>query len=219
MRVRIFGLTLAGAAALALGLGTASSAALSSAALSSAAATAMTWTVRPGGAITATAGKTTLKDTTTGSVLICKSARMSGTLKGGSGLAGTSIGSVTTAAYNCPSPILPPFRLTARGLPWHLNLASYDAAAGVSRGTISHLKLVLTGPSCSAVVNGTGGTTPDGVLAVSYASKTGTMTIHPAGGNLHWYHVSGCAGLVANGHPATLSAAYGLSPPQTITSP
>ena len=52
-----------------------------------------------------------------------------------------------------------------------------------------------------------------------HRGKTGTMTIHPAGGNLHWYHVSGCAGLVGNGHPATLYAVYGLSPPQTITSP
>jgi hypothetical protein len=209
MRARIGGLALAGVAAMAM----------SPAAVPSAAATATTWTVRPSGAITATAGKTTLKDTTTDLIENCKSSRMSGTLKGGSGLHGTGIGSISTAAYNCPSPIVPPFRLTARGLPWHLNLVSYDAGTGVSRGTISHLELALTGPGCSAVVNGTSGATADGVVAVSYAGKTGKLTIHAAGGNLHWYHVSGCAGLVGDGHPATLSAAHALSPRQMITSP
>jgi len=78
---------------------------------------------------------------------------------------------------------------------------------------------MLTGPGCSAVVNGTSGTTADGVVAVSYANTPGRLTIHTAGGNLHWYHVSGCAGLLGDGDPATLSAAYAVSPKQEITSP
>jgi len=209
MRIRIGPLALAGAAALAMVPG----------AVSSAAATVTTWSVRPGGAITATAGKTTLKDTTTGTELACSSAHMSGTLNGGVELQGTGIGSIATAAFHCPSPIVPPLRLTARGLPWHLNMVSYNTSTSVGRGTISHLELLFTGPSCSAVVNGTSGTTADGVVAVSYANTTGKLTIHTAGGNLHWYHVSGCAGLLGNGDPAALSAAYTLSPKQEITSP
>ena len=209
MRAPIGGLALAGAAVLAMGPG----------GVSSAAATATTWTVRPGGAITATAGKTTLKDTTTDSELACKSAHMSGTLNGGVGLQGSGIGSITTSAFHCPSPVVPPFRLTARGLPWRLNMASYDTSTSVGRGTISHLELMLTGPGCSAMVNGTSGTTADGVVAVSYANTTGTLTIHTAGGNLHWFHVSGCAGLLEDGDAATLSAAYAVSPKQEITSP
>jgi hypothetical protein len=110
-------------------------------------------------------------------------------------------------------------RLTTRGLPWHLNLVSYDAGTGVSRGTISHVQLVLTAPGCSAVVNGTSGTAADGVVAVTYTNQTGRLRIRPAGGNLHWYQVSGCFGLINNGDLATLSASYGLSPPQMITSP
>jgi hypothetical protein len=89
----------------------------------------------------------------------------------------------------------------------------------VGRGTISHLELMPTGPGCSAVVNGTSGPTVDGVVAVSYANTTGKLTIHTSGGNLHWYHVSGCAGLVTDGDPATLSAAYAVSPNEAITSP
>ena len=107
---------LAGAAALALGAG------------SLVAAAAKTWTVSPGGAIKANAGKTTLTDTTTGSVLNCASSKMSGALKHGGGLTGTGIGSITTAAYDCATPI-GVIQLTARGLPWHLNLTSYDATA------------------------------------------------------------------------------------------
>jgi len=212
MRMRIGGLAVA--LALAAGAG-----AVSSAAVSPAAASATVWSVRLGGAITATAGKAALKDTTTGSVLTCNSARMSGTLKGGIRLPGTGIGSIATAAFHCPSPIVPPFRLTARGLPWHLNMVSYNSSTNVGRGTISHLELMLTGPGCSAVVNGTSGTTADGVVAVSYANTPGRLTIHTAGGNLHWYHVSGCAGLLGDGDPATLSAAYAVSPKQEITSP
>ena len=39
------------------------------------------------------------------------------------------------------------------------------------------------------------------------------------GGNLHWYHVHGCAGIIRNGDAATLSASYTISPQQVITSP
>src|SRR5262249_46379419 len=158
--------------------------------------------------------KTTLKDTTRDTVETCNSARMSGTLKDGIGLPGTGIGSITTATFHCPSPIVPPFRLTARGLPWHLNMVSYNTSTSVGRGTISHLELMLTGPSCSAVVNGTSGKTADGVVAVGYANTSGKLRIHTAGGNLHWYHVSGCLGLLGDGDPATLSAAYTVSPKQ-----
>ena len=90
------------------------------------AAAANTWTVSPGGAVKANAGKTTLTDTTTGSVLNCASSKISGTLKHGGGLTGTGIGSITTAACDCATPI-GVIQLTARGLPWHLNLTSYDA--------------------------------------------------------------------------------------------
>jgi len=57
------------------------------------------------------------------------------------------------------------------------------------------------------------------MVAVSYAGKASKLTILPAGSNLHWYHVKGCAGLLRNGDPAALAAAYAISPPQVITSP
>jgi hypothetical protein len=186
-----------------------------------AAVTASTWTVQPGGAINATAGSLTLMDTKDGVSDTCVSLRMSGTLKAGSGLPGSGIGSIGKLAYNGCGHIGSP-DLAFRSLPWHLNLASYDAATGVSRGTISHLKITFVAYpniSCHAVVNGTSSSTPDGMVAVTYASQTGTLTILRHGGTLHWHHIRGCAGLIRDGDTATLSATFTVSPHQDITSP
>lgn len=207
MRTRVGVAALAGAMLLAIAAGTGSSAA----------DTARTWTVRPGGAVAGKAGKTTLTDTTLNSTLTCTSATMTGTLKAGSGLPGAGIGSITAASFSCPSAL--PIRLTALGLPWRLNLGSYDRRTGVARGTIGHLRLSFTGPACTAQVNGASATVANGVVAVSYANKTGRLTIHPSGGNLHWVHVTGCHTLLGNGDPAALAAAFAISPPQVITSP
>lgn len=186
-----------------------------------AAAAAATWTVRPGGAITGAAGSLTLTDTRSGVSDTCTSASMSGTLKAGSGLPGSGIGSVSKAASHCCGHICSP-DLAFHGLPWHLNLDSYDAATGVSRGTISHLKITFVAYpdlSCHAVVNGTSGSTPDGLVAVTYANQTGRLKILTHGGTLHWYHVNDCTGLIHNGDTATLSATFTVSPKQDITSP
>jgi len=186
-----------------------------------ASATTRTWTVSPGGAITAMAGKTTLTDTPTGAMSSCQSSRMSGTLKQGSGLPGAGIGSLATAVYSlCQAG---PFqgKVTARGLPWQLNLTFYNRSTGVARGTISHFQINFA-PSfiqCTAAVKATRSTTPDGVAPVSYASKTGTLKILTTGGDLHFYHVRKCAGIINNGDAATLSASYAISPRQVITSP
>ena len=65
-----------------------------------------TWTVKPGGAITAKAGKTTLTDKNTGSQLSCTSSSGKGTVKSGSGLSGTGIGSITALSFNtCTGPL------------------------------------------------------------------------------------------------------------------
>ena len=195
--------------------------AASAAAAAPAAATTKTWTVHPGRKIAAMSGKIILTDTPTGAMVSCGSSRMSGTLKSGCGLPGTGIGSFTTAVYSqCAAG---PFgaTVTARGLPWPLNLTSYNRRTGVARGTISHLQINVA-PSfaqCTAVVKGTGGTAPDGVMPVSYTSKTGTLKVLPTGGDLHWYHVQKCAGIINEGDAATISVSYTMSPRQVITSP
>jgi len=208
MRAAITAMALT-AAVLATGPGTASPAG----------ATARTWTVRPGGTVMATAGTTTLKDTTTNSSLTCQSSKMPGTLNAGSGLPGTGIGSVTAASYRCTSPIAVT-HLTPGGLPWRLGLTSYDARTGVSHGTLSGIRLTLSFVEfqCNAVIGGASATS-GGQMAVSYGNKTGTLKLLATGSTLHWYRVHHCAGLVADGDPASLTASYALTPKQVITSP
>jgi len=199
----------------------AAAAALAASPSAAAVATATTWTVSPGGKITATAGKTTLADTRTGATIPCESSRMSGTIKPGSGLPGPGIGSLATSGYSLCSGGPFPATVTASGLPWRLNLTSYNRSTGVARGTISHLRIAAAPSStpCTAVIKGTGGTVPDGVASVSYTSKTGILKVLPTGGNLHWYHARRCAGIINNGDAATISASYTISPRQVITSP
>jgi hypothetical protein len=191
------------------------------------AGTAKTWTVAPGGSVQATSGEVVLKDTTTGSVLPCRSSTAGGTLKSGSMLAGTGIGKITSATFKgpgydgeCAGPSGPLFTLQTGGLPWHVNLSSYNAATGVARGTLSHLHLTMSGSGCTAMIDGTGTTDNDGRVRFRYTDSTARLKLLTTGSNLHFYDVSaGCLGLINSGDPATLSTSYTVTPEQAITSP
>jgi hypothetical protein len=181
---------------------------------------AATWTVRPGGPVSMKSGRFTLTDTTTGSALSCQSSALSGTLKGGSGLPGSGIGSITTVGFtHCSTPLGPGFTLQARDLPWQLNFSSYNAATGVAAGSLSHVRIKLLVPDCDAVIDGTSGSASDGIVNVRYINSTGVFQARTTGGNLHFYNVRGCAGLIRTGDSATISARFAVSPKQVITSP
>jgi hypothetical protein len=192
-----------------------------------AALAATTWTIRPGGAVTAMSGTATFNDTKTGGLFKCTSLSARGTLKTGSGLSGSHAGSISAVGFaRCTSP-LGRFRAQridvvwtpqAAGLPWHLNFSSDDR--GVAQGTISHIQIhVSTVFGCTVVIDGTSGTATDGTVRLRYSNSTGHLTVLATGGNLHAYKVSGCVGLVNNGDPVTISATFTLNPKQTITSP
>jgi hypothetical protein len=181
---------------------------------------AATWTVRPGGPVSMKSGRFTLTDTTTGSALTCPSSALSGTLKSGSGLPGSGIGSITTVSFtHCSTPLGPGFTLQARDLPWQLNFSSYSAATGVAAGSLSHVQIKLLFPQCTAVIDGTSGSASDGIANASYTNRTGALQARTTGGNLHFYKVRGCAGLIRTGDSATISARFSVSPRQVITSP
>jgi hypothetical protein len=183
----------------------------------SAAAVAATWTVKPGGAITAKAGVTTLKDTKTGSTLSCSSSSGKGTLKHGSGLSGAGIGTISALSFNsCTGPLGLTFTVHTTHFPWHLNAVSFSS--GVTTGTITGIHATLSGPSCSAVVDGTGASANNGRVTAKYSNGTGRLTTTGAG-NLHIYNVSGCAGLINSGDASSFKGSYLVSPHQTITSP
>jgi hypothetical protein len=180
-------------------------------------ALAATWTVSPGGSITASAGTTTLKDTGTGTTLKCTSSTAKGTLKSGSGLSGTGIGSISSLTFSsCTGPLGLTFTVTSSAFPWSLNATSFSS--GVTSGTISGIHAKLSGPSCSATVDGTSATADNGTVDVTYTNSTGALKVLTTGGNLHIYGVSGCAGLIKAGDATTFSGSYTVSPKQTITS-
>jgi hypothetical protein len=182
-------------------------------------AVAITFTISPGGAITATAGTTTLKDTNTGSVLTCTSSTSSGTLKSGSGVSGTSLGTITKLSFsNCTGPLGLTFTVTNSGFPWTLSGTSYNAGTGTTTGFINHIKSKLTGPSCSANVGGTTATSK-GKVKVTYKNSTGALSVLATGGNLHVWAVSGCAGLINTGDATQFTGVYTVTPKQKITSP
>ena len=182
---------------------------------------ATTWTVRPGGPVSLKSGRFMLKDARNGLSLICLSSALGGTLKAGSGLSGTTIGSITAVTFtNCSVPLGPGFTLRARDLPWHLNVSSYDATTGVVTGSISHFQMTLrfAGVSCTAVIAGTSGTASDGIVKFTYTNSTVKLKTLTTGGNLHFYNVKGCFGEIITNDPAAIAAAYTVSPRQTITS-
>lgn len=185
-------------------------------------ATATTWTVSPGGTATATItpGTLTLTDTRTGMMGTCKTSTVTGTVKGGSGLSGQDIGAATAATFGgCDALGSVALKVTADSLPWQISFASYNAKLEVVRGTVSGIKVTLTG-ACGAVVNGTSGTAADGTVSAVYHDGIGQLTFLASGGNLHYWHVTKkCGRLINDGDPVTLTASYEVRPVQTFTSP
>jgi hypothetical protein len=179
---------------------------------------AASWTVTPGGAVTGAAGTTTLADSTTGTSLSCSSSSATGTLVSGSGQA-SPLGSITGITFNnCTGPLGISFSASVTG-PFPLNGKSYNATTGVTTGSITNIHGALSGPLCSASVDGTSATANNGTVKARYKNSSHKLTVLTTGGTLHIYNVSGCFGLINSGDSATFSGVYVISPNQTITSP
>lgn len=180
---------------------------------------AATWTIKPGGAVTFGLVRAVIKDTKSANVIRCDSGgNLTGTLKPGSGLTGTRAGRITGGAVSsCFGPGPLNWKITLAGLPWHINLLSYDGSTGLVHGTISHIEIRAAGSACAFVIDGTMGGALDGKVRFTYSD--GTHQVNTSGGNLHIFNVTGCGGVFANGDPASLTARFTLAPAQSITSP
>ena len=169
--------------------------------------------ISPGGKITASAGTTTLKDTKTGSVLMCTSSASAGTLNAE---ADPTAGTITSLTFtNCTGPLGLTFTVTNSGFPWKLTASAFNSGTGVTTGTISGIKSLLSGPGCTANVAGTTATTP-GKVKVTYTNSSNTLATLTTGGTLHVWNVSGCAGLINSGDPTVFSGSYKVSPTETV---
>lgn len=182
-------------------------------------AVTITFSISPGGSISASAGKTTLKDVKTGSVLSCTSSKSTGTLKKGHGISGANLGSITKLTFSgCTGPLGLTFTVSNSNFPWTLSGTSYNATSGVTTGTITGIKSHLSGPSCSANVAGSTASTP-GKVKITYTNSTHKLKVLASGGTLHVYSVKGCAGLINSGDATQFTGTYTVSPAQKITSP
>jgi hypothetical protein len=183
-----------------------------------------TWTIFKGGAVTAATKSFTFVDVTRNLSLPCKASTAKARLKSGRHLSGVNAGVITAAsASGCA---VAGFKITIKAghLPWHLNLVSYNAAKGVTTGTLTgiHISFAvpLIGATCTAVVDGTKATANNGSVVVTYTNKTAKLAILKAGTKLHLFSVSkGCMGLVKNGDLVAIVATYSVTPKQKITSP
>ena len=185
-------------------------------------AAAKTWTISPGGTITAKAKKATVSDTTSGNSLTCSSTTMKAKLKKGKKLSGTAAGSVSAFTISGCKAEGASVKVTPAHFPWKLNLVSYSKAKGVTTATLTglHIKLSVAALGCSGTVDGTKSTADNGKITVTYTNKTGVLKTLTTGGNLHLYNVtSGCLGVINTGDKVTISASYTVTKKQKITSP
>jgi hypothetical protein len=186
-------------------------------ATSSLAVTTATWTVMPGGRSSGSSSSFVMKDTKTGGAFACSSSSLSATFKSGSGLPGSDLGSVTSiSATRCDAPA--GYGFTFSDLPYVFSASSYSS--GTTTGRITGIHAMGTGPGCTFVMDGTGATADNGHMVVTYSNSTGDVQFS-SGGNLHFYDVSGCYGLLGSGDYANpdFTQPYKLSTKQTITSP
>jgi hypothetical protein len=186
--------------------------------VSTAAATATTtWTITPGGTVTAGAGQMLLKDTTTGRLMTCTSSAIGGRLKSGTGLS-SPLGTITSASFTgCVQPRLGFFTVTASpspSNPWVLRGFTYSN--GVTHGRITNIQLSFSTAGCSGTV---GGLVPASTGQVSAVFGNSMHALTPGAGNLHMWNVSGCMGLFRSGNTFKIDVKYPTSPAQTITSP
>jgi hypothetical protein len=210
MRKRLTAILVSSGAAVALGLG-------STAALAS--GINATWTVSPGGSISSS-GSGQVKDATTGTVAKCTSISLNGTLKSGTGLSGTGIGSVTSASFSGCTIGTIGVNVAVHGLPWKLNAKKYDATTCVTTGNVTGIDLVATATGCSATLDGTAAGADNGITGIKYTNSTHKIKLTSgAGANLHSWGVVGCFGLVNNGDVQKASGTLTVTPAQTIHSP
>jgi hypothetical protein len=180
-------------------------------------ATAATWTVKPGGATTGTAGKTVITDKTAAQSVTCTSSTAKGTLKHGSGLAGAGLGTVASLAFKGCTILGMTVSVTITGkMP--LNGISYNATTKVASMTITkiHGSFAVSSLSCSATIDGTSATAHNGMVKATFSNGTDTLKVL-ASGNLHLYNNT-CP-VISSGDAVNFTGSYKFAPKQVITSP
>jgi hypothetical protein len=194
-------------------------------AIPSIATTAPTWTVKPGGKLSAAnTGLATIRDATTGTEMTCTPSSLAGLLKSGSGLSGVKIASITKFSFSgCVGPAGIMFTVittASKTHPWKLNAKSYDMANGETIAALTGIVGGVTGFGCTMTFAGTTAMSP-GTVRVRYINSTHKLQILTSGSTLHFYNADPvCQQFFWDtGDRMTISGTFSVTPPQTITSP
>jgi hypothetical protein len=213
MRTRMAAILLAGVAILAFGVRVTPSSATT--------ATTIYWTVTPAGTtVGIPASMFTLTDTLTGGTVDCPSGEPVVYWPHHGPWPGPLLGNVTQYSFGtCTDQLGQSLNLTEGGPSWDVNLNSYDAATGVTTGTVTGINISVAGSGCSATIDGTSPGADNGQVTDTFTNSTNTLNVLTSGASLRAFNVSGCSGVFHNGDPLTISASYHQSPSLNLVSP
>jgi hypothetical protein len=177
---------------------------------------ATTYTVKPGGKVTGTAGKTVVTDATIMESVTCTSSTAKGSLKKGKGLAGAGLGTITSISFKGCTLDGASVSATLKGT-MPLNATSYNKPKKTVAMTISKIHGTISVPTfdCGATVDGTGATADDGTVTATFSNAKDTLTVLSTGSNLHFYNDT-CP-VISSGDAVNFTAAYKFAPKQSIT--
>ncbi|TDD76560.1 hypothetical protein E1293_27010 [Actinomadura darangshiensis] len=176
-----------------------------------------TWTVDPGGALTA-ASPLSIQNVTRGWSIDCGQATFTGTAEFGAGNQVDPLVEFDDESFeNCAGPDGVGYTVTmTSGVQLEMYASSYDAGAGKTTGTLFGFQLNLVGTNrCQADV-----ADPAGNLGAADATFTNEgSALGLGGGNMGVTFVNfACpSDFIANGDQVVIAARLAVSPAQTIT--
>lgn len=157
-------------------------------------------------------------DVTTGLSLSCDSGTADGSTTVGTGLSGTDIAQISgpsTTWNNCVGPLGIELDPSGNGT-WNLQADSYDSATGVTTGRITDVSAHVQSPDQTSCVFDVTGS-----VNATFTNSNQQLAINPDA-TLNISNVTGCFGLINEGDQASFQAIYGVSSSAgnvTITSP
>ncbi|WP_329522087.1 hypothetical protein [Spirillospora sp. NBC_01491] len=178
---------------------------------------AATWTVTPGGALTA-AGPARIENAARGWTITCADTRLTGTAKSGAGNTGEQILAVDTVSFGgCTGSDGLAYTVTSESALMEMGATGYDAAAGRTSGGLFGFQVnIVRTDRCQFDVAGSGD------LGTADATFTNAGSVLGLGGGdmgVTFVNFACAAGFVAGGDAVVLSAELHATPEQTITSP
>jgi hypothetical protein len=169
------------------------------------------------GAVTASSGVTTLKDTRNGDTLTCTSSSAKGVVKDQktTGTAPVKVGTVTATTFNkCSGPAGLTFTVKQNGT-WDLDITG-TTSKGVTSGGVTDVSATLTGTACTATVTGSA----QGTYTNPSGTKSPILAFSPSAANPDKFALkiksASCLGVLDAGDTVQYTGSYTVSP-KTLT--